>query len=101
MSSTYEMEQDRFERDNLIDQLRARNEELEAEVAHLKGDPDSYDNTYKRNLEHQRENSRLREEIARLRKALEATREYLMGGKWIYEKSPDEFIKAALEASNG
>ena len=41
------------------------------------------------------------EEIARLRKALEATREYLMGGKWIYEKSPDEFIKAALEASNG
>ena len=35
MSSTHEIEQDRFERDNLIDHLRARNAELEAKLAAL------------------------------------------------------------------
>ena len=46
-------------------------------------------------------NAALEAEVARLRKALECVRVYLMCGAWIFSKSPDEFIKAALEASDG
>ena len=43
----------------------------------------------------------LQAKLAALVKVSEAVREYLMGGIWVYDKSPDEFIKAALEASDG
>lgn len=43
----------------------------------------------------------LEAKLAALVKVSEAVREYLMGGIWVYDKSPDEFIKAALEANDG
>jgi ribosomal protein L29 len=48
------------ERSNKIKTLESRVRELEAELAECKGDPDSYDNTYKRNIELQRELTELR-----------------------------------------
>ena len=72
--------------------------ELEAEVARLKGDSDSYDNTYKRNLEYQRENGRLRDEITRLRKALEAAAKDIPY-YGMYHKTKAAIV-AALEASD-
>ena len=47
------------------------------------------------------DNEALQRKLAALVKVSEAVREYLMGGIWVYDKSPDEFIKAALEASDG
>jgi hypothetical protein len=47
-------------------ELESRVRELEAELAECKGDPDSYDNTYKRNLELQRQLTELRTRHAAL-----------------------------------
>ena len=76
---------------NKFDHLRARNAELER----------AYDAILDDCRIQEKRNAELEAEVAQLRKALETTREYLMGGKWIYDKSPDEFIKATLEASDG
>lgn len=37
-------------------------------------------------------------DVKLLMDTLEAVKEYLMGGTWIYDKSPDEFIKTAIAA---